>query len=81
MAETMLRWESITPFGLPSRVSPNAANLRTKGIKVGQKFNGSILSILEVRPKRKEDLRLKSPGEADGGCSPLNFCVWLWISP
>ena len=77
VAETMLRWESITPFGLPSNVSPNAASLWSeRGQNRSKNWSGSyflnhtasIVSILGVRPKTKGDLRLKPPGEADGGC-------------
>ena len=31
-------------------------------------YSASIVSILGVRPKTRGDLRLKPPGEADGGC-------------
>ena len=86
VAETMLRWENITPFGFPSRVSPKAASLRKncdtaadleKKMAVAVHWSCQCQWLCLSEPIWSNGKKHNRPGETDGSSWP----PWFQASP
>ena len=79
VAETMLRWESITPFGFPSRVSPKAASLCDKRLKMRSSRGETLRSrwlrwcLEEAEPPPACAEPRTSPPPRTWGCASFTF--------
>ena len=75
----MLRWESITPLGFPSRVSPKAASLCDKRLKMRSSRGETLRSrwlrwcLEEAEPPPACAEPRTSPPPRTWGCASLTF--------